>query len=60
MLNEAEQRYGTTKAEMLAVVYFVQKYRSFLVVRKFILRADNKALSWFKTYSVDTGIVGVG
>jgi len=65
-LNEAEQRYGAPKAEVLAVVYFVEKYRSFLagrkfilrVDRKFILRVDNQALSWLKTYSMDTGIVG--
>ena len=58
VLNEAEQRYGAPKAEMLAVVYFVEKYRSFLAGRKFILRVDNQALSWLKTYSMDTGIVG--
>ena len=29
--------------EMLAVVYFVEKYRSFLTGRKFVLRVDNQA-----------------
>ena len=30
VLNTAEQKYGALKAEMLAVVYFVEKYRSLL------------------------------
>ena len=37
VLNTAEQKYGAPKAEMLAVVYFVEKYRSFLAGRKFVL-----------------------
>ena len=58
VLNTAEQKYGAPKAEMLAVVYFVEKYRSFLAGRKFVLRVDNQALSWLKTYSMDMGVIG--
>ena len=41
VLKCAEQRYGAPKAEMLAAVSFVEKYRCFLAGRKFILRVDN-------------------
>ena len=58
VLNAPEQRYGAPKAEMLAVVFFVEKYRCFLAGRKFILRVDNQALSWLKTYSMDLGMIG--
>ena len=58
VLNEAEQRYGAPKAEMLAVVFFVEKFRCFLAGRKFVLRVDNQALSWLKTYSMDLRMIG--
>ena len=42
-------KYGAPKAEMFAVVIFVEKYRAYLGSAPFKLRLDNRALSWLKT-----------
>ena len=42
-------KYGEPKAEMFAVVTFVEKYRAYLGSEQFKLRVDNKALGWLKT-----------
>ena len=48
-LTRTQIKYGAPKLEMLAA-YFFQ--------RKFILRVDNQALSWLKTYSIDMAMIG--
>ena len=53
VLSDTEMKYGAPKAEMFAVVTFVEKYRAYLGSAPFKLRVDNRALSWLKTYSVD-------
>ena len=53
MLSDLEMKYGAPKAEMFAVVTFVEKYRAYLGCAPFKLGVDNRALSWLKTYSVD-------
>ncbi len=58
MLNSTERRYGAAKAEMVAAVKFVDKYRSHLEGREFVLRVDNMALKWLiKTYSMSSVLV---
>ncbi|MEO1519094.1 MAG: ribonuclease H family protein, partial [Bacteroidota bacterium] len=57
-LNSTQMKYGAPKLEMLAVVTFVKKFESFLAPRQFTLRVDNQALSWLKTYSMTSGLVG--
>ena len=44
------------KAEMLAAIYFVEKYRPYLSRARFTLRTDNRALSWLKKYSMTRGM----
>ena len=51
-------KYGAPKAEMFAVVTFVEKYRAYLGSEPFKLRVDNRALSWLKTYSMDQSYTG--
>ena len=51
-------KYGATKAEILAVVTFVEKYRAYLGSALFKLRVDNRALAWLKTYSMDQSYIG--
>ena len=51
-------KYGAPKAEMFAVVTFVEKYRAYLGSEPFKLRVDNRALSWLKTYSMDQSYIG--
>ena len=53
VLSDTEMKYGAPKAEMCAVVIFVEKYRAYLGSEPFKLRVDNRALSWLKTYSMD-------
>ena len=42
---------------MLAAVRFIEKYRSHLEGQEFVLRVDNPALKWLKTYSMSSDIV---
>ncbi len=57
MLSATERKYGAVKAEMLAAVRFLEKFRSYLEGREFVLRVDNMALKWLKTYSMTSDIV---
>ena len=58
VLSDTEMKYGAPKAEMFAVVTFVEKYRAYLGSEPFKLRVDNRALSWLKTYSRDQSYIG--
>ena len=58
VLSDTEMKYGAPKAEMFAVVTFVEKYRAYLGSEQFKLLVDNKALSWLKTYSMDQSYIG--
>ena len=58
VLSDTEMKYGAPKAEMFAVVTFVEKYRAYLGSAPFKLRVDNRALSWLKTYSIDQSYIG--
>ena len=41
VISDTEMKYGAPKAEMFAVVTFVEKYRAYLGSALFKLRADN-------------------
>ena len=58
VLSDTEMKYGAPKAEMFAVITFVEKYRAYLGSAPFKLRADNRALAWLKTYSMDQSYIG--
>ena len=58
ILSDTEKKYGAPKAEMFAVITFVEKYRAYLGSEPFKLRVDNRALSWLKTYSMDQSSIG--
>ena len=53
VLSDTEMKYGAPKAEMFAVITFVEKNRAYLGSAPFKLRVDNRALAWLKTYSMD-------
>ena len=57
VLSDTEMKYGAPKAEMFAVITFVEKYRA-LPVASFKLHVDNRALAWLKTYSMDQSYIG--
>ena len=48
-LSEEEQRYCTTRRELLAVVTFVKHFRPYLRARHFLLRTDHGPLTWLHT-----------
>ena len=58
VLIDTEMKYGAPKAEMFAVVTFVEKYRAYLGSAPFKLRVENKESSWLKTYSMDQSYIG--
>ena len=52
ILSDTEMKYGSPKAEMFAVINFVDNYRDYLGSEPFTLRVDNRALFWLKTNSI--------
>ena len=51
-----ETNYSSNKGELLAVVYFIEKFKYFLSHRKFILRTDHQALKWLTTMKCPKGM----
>ena len=45
-LNRAERNYCVTDRELLAVKYFVEYYKHYLLGRHFLVRSDHQALKW--------------
>ncbi|CAC5385857.1 unnamed protein product [Mytilus coruscus] len=46
ILNKAERNYCVTDKELLALRYFVEYYRQYLLGRKFKIRTGHQALIW--------------
>ena len=47
VLNDAKINYATTEKEMLAIVYALEKFRSYLVGSKVIIYTDHAAIKYF-------------
>lgn len=45
-MNRAEKNYCITEQELIAVLYFIQYFRQYLLGRHFIVRTDHQALVW--------------
>jgi hypothetical protein len=45
-LNKAEKNYCVTDKELLALRYFIEYYRQYLLGRNFKVRTNNQALKW--------------
>ena len=58
VLSDTKMKNGAQKAEIFAVVNFVEKNRAYLSSEPFKLRFDNRALSWLKTYSKAQSYIG--
>ena len=52
-----ERSYASTKGELLAVIFFLQYYKYYLLHRPFILRNDNRALTWISSLDSLTGMI---
>ena len=50
VLTPAQQRYCTTRRELLAIVCFTRQYRHFLLGRKFMIRTDHNSLAWLMRF----------
>ena len=48
ILTRSELNYCVTRKELLAVVYFVQQFKQYLLGRKFVICTDHSALSWLQ------------
>jgi hypothetical protein len=45
-LSDTEMRYSATEREALAIVYFLRKFRHYLLERRFVLLSDHRALKY--------------
>ena len=46
VLNDAQVNYATTEKEMLAIVYALEKFKSYLVGSKVIIYVDHAAIKY--------------
>ncbi len=49
-LSSAQQRYCTTRKELLAVVRFTNHFRHYLLGKKFTVRTDHSSLTWLMNF----------
>ncbi len=54
-LSQPERRYCVTRRELLAVVTFVQQFRSYLLGREFLLRTNHGSLTWLTNFKEPEG-----
>ncbi|PAA58275.1 hypothetical protein BOX15_Mlig005277g1 [Macrostomum lignano] len=54
-LSRAERNYCVTRRELLAVVEFVKKFRSYLLPRAFTVRVDHQALTYLLAFKEPEG-----
>ena len=55
LLSKPERRYCVTRKELLAVVTFVQHFRSYLLGSHFTLRTDHGSLTWLWNFKEPQG-----
>ena len=55
--TKSEGRYSSYKGEMLAIIHFIRHWRYFFRYRKFLVRSDNKALTWIRTCDPPQGMI---
>ena len=48
-LSRTEQNYCVTDRELLAVQYFMDYYRQYLIGQKFLVRTDHQAIRWLSS-----------
>ena len=53
--NKAERAYCATRREMAALIFALKQFRPYLLGRRFQIRVDNQALSFYQTLKDATG-----
>lgn len=48
-LSDAQMNYATTKKELLAIVYALEKFRSYLIGTKIIIFTNHVTIKYFLT-----------
>ena len=56
-LSQSQLNYAHTKGELYAVIYFIDYFKYYLAMRKFILRTDHMALKYMHTTQEPSGMV---
>jgi hypothetical protein len=56
-LKKSESNYSATNLELLSINHHLDKFRHYLIGRKFILRSDHKSLQYLRTFKNPTGIL---
>ena len=54
-LTVGERNYCIYRKELLAVVYFLKKFRQYLLGKEFVIRTDHAALTWLRKTSDPIG-----
>lgn len=47
-LSGPEKNYCATRRELLAVVFYINQFRSYILGREFVVRTDHSALQWLR------------
>lgn len=55
VLSKSERNYCVTRRELLAVVYFTQQLRPYLLGKHFTLRSDHGLLTWLRNFKEPEG-----
>ena len=56
-LTSGESNYSATQLELLSIIHNLDKFRHYLVGRKFKLRSDHKILQYLQTFKKPSGIL---
>ena len=57
LMNVKQRRYCATQRELLAVVSFLQHFRTYLYGRRVIIRTDHSSLKWLHSFKNPQGLV---
>ena len=56
-LHPRERNYASTKGELLAMIFLLPYYEYYILHRPFILRTDNRALTWIRSLESPAGMI---
>ena len=57
VLTPAQQKYCTTRKELLAIVRFTRQYRHYLLGKRFTVRTDHNSLTWLLRFKNIQGML---